>query len=347
MKEKTIAELNPDFENMMVQILKPRSGGIMLDYTHEPKPFSLFHFSDIHADVPAFKRLAEFYAEYEKYFDCAVCTGDLVDSSHLEGFDFWVSVPGHEKFMIAVGNHDALRDHKDWKIGDVVWEDQISMAECYDTYFAPFIDKWGVVYEPGKTYYYKDFDEKKVRFIVIDGTLRASQDPAAEEAQLLWFKSRLEGAKEKDYTAVAANHFPVTDSLGVKCNFTESPKRADGWYREFVRYQEAVDGYMKSGGKFACWIGGHDHCDYLCYNINYPEQLDICVNAASPWQCEVYSAVVRAEGLKCRDLANALVVDTSTETLKLLRIGADSDSMMVQRHGLVISYKTKEIINQY
>ncbi len=347
MKEKSISDLNPDFEKMMVQILKPRSEGEMLDYQREPKPFALFHFSDIHGDVKAFRRLVDFYGEYEKYFDGAICTGDMMPSSHLESFDYWGEAPGHEKIMLAIGNHDSLRDHKDWKAGDVVWDDQITMGECYDTFFAPFIYKWDVVYEAGKTYYYKDYPDSKVRLIVIDGTLRASQDAAAEEGQFLWFKECLEVAKEKDFTVVAATHFPLVDTVGLKCNFTESPKRADGWYREIVRYQAAVDNFMKAGGRFACWIGGHDHCDYLCYNINYPEQLDICINAASPWQCEVYCRMTRTEGLKCQDLANALVVDTSTETLKLLRIGADSDSMMAQRHGLVIGYKTREIINQY
>ena len=348
MKAKSVAELNPDFENTIIQALKPKSMGIMLDYTHEAKPFSLFHFSDIHGDVPAFKRLLEFYGEFGKYFDDAVCTGDLVPSSYKDGFDYWGAAPGHEKILTVIGNHDVLRDHHDWKgVDDSIWEDQITMAETYDRYFGPFIDKWGVVYEPGKTYYYKDYEESKVRLIAIDGNLRASQDPAVEEGQFVWIKDCLAGAREKDYTVVAAAHFPVVDTVGVKCNFTEMLKRADGWYREIVRYQAAVDAYMKTGGKFACWISGHDHCDYLCYNINYPEQLNICINAASPWQCEVYCRMSRVEGLKSQDLANALVVDTSTETIKLIRIGADSDSSLVQGHGLVMSYKTKEILNQY
>ncbi|MBP5718716.1 MAG: metallophosphoesterase, partial [Abditibacteriota bacterium] len=142
--DKTVAELNPDFEPAMVAALKS-----------DVPCFSLLHFSDIHSDASEFARLCEFYGTYEKYFDGAVCTGDLIEASLLSDFTYWAKTPGHEKVMIAIGNHDTLRDHKNWEPN--VWDNQMTMKESYDYYMKPFIKGWNVIYEEGKTYYFKDY----------------------------------------------------------------------------------------------------------------------------------------------------------------------------------------------
>ena len=343
-KEKSMAELNPDFENALTQAVKPKNEG-SFGYKKETPCFVLFHFSDIHGDALEFRRYAEFLNKYDKYFDGAVCTGDLVTNTCNDDFSYWGKTKGHEKIMLTIGNHDTIIDWEN-RTGSV-WDNQLPMEEVYNRYMKPHIDNWGAVYEAGKTYYYKDFDSKKIRFIAIDCMLRAKIDAAAEKGQLRWFKKTLDSAKEKGYTVVAANHFPVRNSRGLACNFTEGEYRESGWYDEFAAYQAAVDEYMKAGGEFACWLGGHDHCDYLCYNTNYPEQLDICIAATNRRQNEQYSAMMRVEGLKSQDVANCLIVDTSVKTLKIIRLGADSDSRLRQCHGLAIDYKTREIINQY
>ncbi len=332
--DKTVAELNPDFEPAMVAALKS-----------DVPCFSLLHFSDIHSDASEFARLCEFYGTYEKYFDGAVCTGDLIEASLLSDFTYWAKTPGHEKVMIAIGNHDTLRDHKNWEPN--VWDNQMTMKESYDYYMKPFIKGWNVIYEEGKTYYFKDYTAEKVRLIVIDCMLRESQDKAAENGQLAWFKQCLMGAKVKGYTVVIANHFPMMNNRGIPCNFTEDEFRGWGWYTELNRYQAAVDRFMKTGGKFACWFGGHDHCDYICYNTDYPDQIDICIAASSRQQCQWHCKMKRPDGTKAEDLANAMVVNTADETITLIRVGCDTDSDGVKRHGFVMNYKTREIIDQY
>ncbi|MBQ7525679.1 MAG: hypothetical protein IJT09_04525, partial [Abditibacteriota bacterium] len=60
-----------------------------------------------------------------------------------------------------------------------------------------------------------------------------------------------------------------------------------------------------------------------------------------------YNNGFRVDGTKSMDLANAFIVDTSVECVKIIRIGADTDSYQQQRHGICFNYKTKEIISQY
>ena len=333
--DKTMAELNPDFEGRIQKAIE----------TNGTKPFVLYHISDMHSDGGAFARLVAFYETYEKYFDGAICTGDLVGASYVSDFDYWANTPGHEKIMNIIGNHDTLRDHGDWRPG--TWENQITMREAYDRYMGPFIKKWNVVYEEGKTYYFKDYNEKKVRLICIDCMLRNSKEPEAQKAQLQWFKECLMGAKVKGYSVVAATHFQMRNAHGLKCNFTEASLEEGAWYEELNAYQAAVDRFMKTGGDFVCWIGGHGHWDYIATNPAYPEQYDICIAAACGPQCEAYSTMKRTPGTKDWDLANAFIVDTDKKVVKLIRIGCDHDATVSDRHEMEFNYKTKEILKQH
>ncbi|MBQ7525820.1 MAG: metallophosphoesterase, partial [Abditibacteriota bacterium] len=87
-KEKSMAELNPDFENALTQAVKPKNEG-SFGYKKETPCFVLFHFSDIHGDALEFRRYAEFLDKYDKYFDGAVCTGDFVTNTCNDDFSYW------------------------------------------------------------------------------------------------------------------------------------------------------------------------------------------------------------------------------------------------------------------
>ncbi|MBP5718717.1 MAG: metallophosphoesterase [Abditibacteriota bacterium] len=345
--EKSIAEYNPDFENTLIQAMKPKNYPGWAHYQSEVQPLVLFHFSDIHSDGEGFDRYIRFYETYEKYFDDAICTGDLVEWSYAKSdFSFWAKTPGHEKILFVIGNHDTLRDHKDWKVPGV-WDDQLSMQETYDGYFAANIGKWGVVYEKGKTYWYKDYPEKKVRMVGLDCMLRPEIDKAADDGQYEWFKKVLADAKTKDLSVIMAYHVPPRNCVKIKCNFTDRDKEEGGINDAANKYQAAVDEFMKSGGKFVMWLAGHTHWEELCYNKDYPKQLFFCIDSANWFQSNAYSFFDRRKGTKFRDLADAVVVDTSTKTVKMIRVGANLTSDLVPRNGITINYETGEIISQY
>ena len=78
--------------------------------------------------------------------------------------------------------------------------------------------------------------------------------------------------------------------------------------------------------------------NYLCYiNLsNYNpnkndligiknNQLCICVDALSRQQGDQYSDTARVDGKKSQDLANVVVIDTSSKVIKIIRVGADTN----------------------
>ncbi|MBP5738536.1 MAG: metallophosphoesterase [Abditibacteriota bacterium] len=339
--EPTVAELNPDFEQRLIQLLKPLNVG-SFGYTAQTKPFVLLHMSDIHGDGEEFARLAEFYTAYEKYFDGAICTGDLVYFSALSDFTYWGKTPGHEKIMNIIGNHDVLSTHaRDVK------REQLTMNQAYLRYMAPFIDKWGVVNERGTTYWYKDYPEKKIRLIGLDCMLHPGADRAAADGQYEWFKKALAGAKTRDLNVITAFHYQPQKLVKIDSLFTDRDKQESAWGDDSTRYRQAVDDFMNDGGKFVCWLCGHLHWEIFGYCADYPKQLVRCGGAANRVQCAGYGFITRGDGLRSMDLADAVVVDTSTKTLKILRVGANRDSYLRPRNGIVINYETMEIVSQY
>ncbi|MBQ7525678.1 MAG: metallophosphoesterase [Abditibacteriota bacterium] len=340
-KSKTVAQLNPEFESRITAALKPKIGG--------PRPMALFYFSDLHGDQGELARLAKFYNDNEKYFAGAICVGDIIERHFESDFSFWGKTKYHEKIMLAIGNHDGIHAAE-----PINWEDPMPMADCYNRYFAPYIKGWGVQYEEGKTYYYKDFEENKVRLVVVDCMLRSGVNGAAEKEQLKWFKNLLADARVKGLSVIVARHFALTDKdrgpenamVTIECNFMERGRVIDGPYKEVLAYMDAVDEFKKAGGDFVCWFCGHTHCDYMTYSLRCPDQLCIGISNATRFQGGG-NAIERAIGTRNEDLADALVIDTARGVLKRIRIGANVDSFMTPRNCIGFDYRNMKVLNEF
>ena len=338
--DKTIAEWHPDFESTVLSARKQARS----TPNHVPA-FLLYFFSDVHSDGESFARHLEFYNSHEKYFDGIFCAGDIVLDDMRSDFTYWSKTPGHENVMIAIGNHDTLRDHKGWTTGPSVWENQMSMAETYNKYFAPFIDKWGVSYQPGKTYYYKDFEAQKVRFIVLDSMLKLRKEPKAAMGQIAWFKTALAGAKEKDYSVIVGAHIPMNNMGNVRCNFTDfGPMTGNEYEGEF--FQKAVDEFMTDGGKFVCYLYGHIHQDLVLRSKTYPKQMAVAVANVSA-DPNLNPILDRTYGTRNRDIADVFMADTTRHIIKIIRVGLNVDCYLRPRNGISIDYETGEIVSQY
>ncbi|MBQ7256492.1 MAG: hypothetical protein IJS60_02220 [Abditibacteriota bacterium] len=335
--EKSTVELNPEFEDHLINALRTHNTK-WNEYINNTQAFVLFHFSDIHGDQEELARLADFYNHYQKYFDDAICTGDIIHMTGLDDFTFWGKTPGTEKIMFILGNHDFL-NNAEWN-----WNKRFSKEELFDNYFAPYIKNWNVTYTKGCPYYYKDYPNKKIRLIAIDGSFRGKDD----EDQVAWLKEALTGAKDKDYSVIIAQHYNPADAIQIKCNFTDEDHAGhDGPVGDMTPYFKAVDGFMNEGGKFVCWIGGHTHWEQFGYNKDFPKQLFYNIDAANIELCLMYSNVNRIKGKRSQDLANVMVVDTTTNTIKLIRVGANQTNLLIQRNGICINYKTYEVISQF
>lgn len=340
---KSVAELNPEFSDRINQARKPRnqwSG----EYTNSRLPLSILYMSDIHADSFELERLIEFYNQYIDRFDDFVCGGDMVALAKSTGFEYWSKVKGAEKILFVMGNHEGLISHHP----KMDWNEILNGKESFDYYFKNNIKNWNVVYEEGKPYYYKDYTKRKIRLIGLDCMLRTNE--ASEQQE--WLKNALAGAKEKDYTVLIVTHFPPKNGEfeKIKSRFTsiDDPFFTDvtryGTYDIYKEYAKTVDDFMKKGGKFVGWLCGHEHRDCIGYFTAYPKQLVFVIDCASREKSLYLYDTCRTNGEKSMDLAEAIVIDTKSNTLKIVRVGADRDLYLRNKDCMTINYVTKEII---
>jgi hypothetical protein len=101
---------------------------------------------------------------------------------------------------------------------------------------------------------------------------------------------------------------------------------------------------MDNGGEFACYLGGHSHCDYVGYNSSYPDQLFIGVTTALTTGYD--NDQRRENNEKSKDAANVVLIDTVTKAIKLVRVGADMDTYLRGRNLFCIRYTDKAILAQ-
>ena len=325
-----IVSLNKDVEGKLIQALRPLNTSSN-QYLEEDKPLVLLHFSDIHADIRSLRRTIEFYNAYKNYIDDIICTGDLVATRWNDGFSWWGDFTGSEKILLAIGNHDTLTASSGFD-----WTQQATEADTYTRYFAPYIANWNCEYTEGKTYYYKDYEAKNVRLIVLNCMLKDSD----ATAQLSWLETTLAGAKTAGYTVVIANHYSPF-SKKVACNFTSLDKTYGAELGS--DYVSAVNSFITGGGKFACYIAGHTHYDGIVQNSD-DNQFCVIVDAASVEQANQYSDTQRTNFTKSQDLENLVCVDTSSQAVKVIRVGADMDHYLRSKKQITLKYPTNTII---
>ena len=328
-----IISLNKGIRSLMIQAARPKNLSYNA-YLNEPKPLMLLHFSDIHGDSTELARMVEFADSNSDMINDTICTGDVLATRWSSDFNYWSAVPGAEKILLAVGNHDVLTDTSGWD-----WSQRASQADQYTRFFAPFIGGWECSYESGKTYYYKDYDNSKIRLIVLNCMLTGSDDTA----QLTWLGTVLSGAKAKDYSVVVANHYMIATPTKIPCNFSTIDKGV-GTDVLPTAYLLAIQNYIDDGGKFICHIAGHTHWDVVVRSQDYPRQICIVVDALSRAQGNNYSDTQRTNGDKSQDLANVVAFDTSSGVVKVMRVGADVDHYLRQKHCLTIDYATGNIV---
>ena len=335
--EKSISEMNPNFRDLMNQGLKPINT-YPNEYRELPKPLSLFFFADVHADKTELERYCAFIEENKAYFDDAVCAGDQVLGSPTDDWDFWGQVKGAEKILFVMGNHDIWyqkRPSEDKK--------QLNEQEAYDKYYAPYVKNWNCVCEEGKAYFYKDYTDKKVRLIGIN----CMSEEAERKKEVEWFRGVLEDARVKGFSVVAMTHIPpVIFPVSIECNWCEFD-RDEGNATYATDYLKAVKEFKKKGGDFVVWLAGHTHSDYLLVSKEFPDQLIMVVGETHRGGGAVYSQLTRTDGTQSQDLANALIIDTSSKTLKALRLGSHYDRYFRPINALSINYSTLKIITQW
>lgn len=188
------------------------------------KPLSLIHISDIHTksgNYQCFKNACEFYQYYDNIV-VMLLTGDLVWDDNRDSMDYYNEAlkSTAKPVLNVVGNHDAGQ----WHVG---LESVTTDKQCYDKVIAPYVSDWDVVQptdaaSKGKSYYYKDFIEQKIRLVVINeyetdfeidphnsSRLRFSREiRSMRQEQVTWLIATLTNTPS-DYGVVLALHQPL------------------------------------------------------------------------------------------------------------------------------------------
>ena len=323
-------------------------------FKQKTQPISFLHFSDIHGDKVELKRMVEFYDYFRTvpgydgqytvgatkyYIDDMICTGDLVYQYYTDGFGYWGEVPGAERCLLAIGNHD---------IHPTEGGTALTQAQTYNMYFAPYIANWGLgenAHEEGKTYYYKDYANRNFRLIVLNEMLTGTDD----EAQLTWFTAAL-ASTPANYTVAVAIHGFMRNMEKVPCSFTciERPISANPNTAISRNYTDAVNTFIAGGGNFSVWFFGHAHSDFIVRTTIYPDrqQYGICVDGLNREMSTNDGDILRVNGTQSQDLANIMVIDTLSGVVKLIRVGANVDRFMRRKQLLCFNYTTGQIIAQ-
>jgi len=312
-------------------------------YDYHPKVVTLLHCSDIHTRSEEFTEMMNWASKNQNLFDDILFTGDIVEyydeETGVDYMEFWKKVKNSEKILVTIGNHDA----KDQAVSSVANWERKSMARSRELYMYG-IDTWGVTSPNGKTYWYKDYSNSDLRLIGLDTTVVSGSDE--DLAQQTWLTGVLSDAKTNQKSIVIAQHYQPKGGTKVLCDYTADninvPNNAN--MAMPMAYYGIVQDFIDSEGKFVCWLAGHTHTDFVCYDSNYPDQIFFVVT--SLWSDLRGSDQARIKGTSSFIAGNLIGFDTRQNLIKLVRVGANYDSNLRPRNILVYNYRTKQIVRQ-
>ena len=132
------------------------------DYTKSVKDFSMMICTDVHGCKKQLNNMIEYSNYYKDIIDCNICLGDI--KSGATGFYddityYTESLKNSEiVFLTVVGNHDAGNGSSISACG--------TLNDVYSNAIQPNLQFGNV--NSSQCYYYKDFDDYKIRVIVLN-----------------------------------------------------------------------------------------------------------------------------------------------------------------------------------
>ncbi len=300
--------------------------------------------SDLHGADDNFNRIIQFKNAFPKYIDDTILTGDIVMAQYPDSIDF-IKKYNAEDVLLVIGNHDVWRQNQ-------TPVENMPEIDVYNKFFKPYISNWNVTQpnnaDNGKCYYYKDYNSKKIRLIVVN----CMHDT---EAQRNWFTDTLSDAKTKGLHVICSSHYPV-DSAVITADdsktLTDNTFQAyDERYNQFETSSMSrfcateVDNFINNEGNFVCWICGHMHSDYFGLCANHHDQLMIGVENAGHHKDGNDSD--RVTGTKTQDSFNLISFDVSKKFIRIVRIGNDFDRLLRHKKAITYNYAENKIIANY
>lgn len=208
------------------QIEKVRSLGFIRSSTPEGYTPNLvfMHMSDTHCTGDKyrepFEKSIELFNDVSKNVDFILHTGDVRNAEYSDGYDFFYDITNSlsKNIYVTAGNHDVGNGYIVSNAG--------TDEDVYQQMIAPMLSKWNLKsdgddapHTDGKCYYFNDFTEEKIRFIVLyeyetdfdllnSETLRFHRGYRAfSQEQVNWLIQTLMNTPN-DYGVIIAKHQP-------------------------------------------------------------------------------------------------------------------------------------------
>ena len=356
------------------------------DSGYVTKQFTLLWFSDMHSQGRRLERIMRYKNQYSTYLFDAVATGDQNHNWNIN-YSFWEEA-GASGVLAVMGNHEGQgrryyelteEDRSNNIISKYTNTDASRSAkEFYTKYIQPYLTDTNIVFNENKAYYYKDYEEMKIRIIALDEFHWNNNIPCKKEyedghtetyyettypngdvvdtgEQEVWFKATLEDARKKGLHVICMTHTPDVDTK-IDCTFSNLDIPAMHASIVFEKFAKIVDDFMGEHsdsygkGNFICWLTGDRHCDQVAYRSEYPKQLVLVMETSGSRkgdegsQYEFTGQYDRIENTKSDDLFNILAIDTSHKLISIHRVGADMDHHGRGVHNLLISYDSLKVL---
>lgn len=298
---------------------------------------TILHFSDLHKDTGALARIMDDAKFFE--YDDAICTGDMVDNTYEQISSWWDA-----SVLTCIGNHDSAS----YSSGSGYNWTALSMANRSAYYIEPFESGWGITHTSGKSYYYKDYSDAKVRLIVMDAMLYTDNGQDATD-QTTWLSGLLSSAITNNLHVLIAIHAPHGGATAEDCSFsrygqTEMPTHTDCNTPQAVI--DAVSSAITSGLHFIGYIVGHTHQDNVWDAEGDGKQLMYCITCASVSNVNQWKNSDQHRDTE-NDAYNIITIDTANSLVKILRGGgANIDDHMRTRKAICFNYSTGEKVGE-
>ena len=345
-----ILDFNPP-EDVIPRLLSAQKNAASWDKPEALKSLTVLHFTDLHGDPVNLARIVEFYDAYDEYIDEAIHAGDAV-ICYWDNPNEWNNVPGAERILNTIGNHDCWQGHKVWAETDYPYD--ASQEDAYALIMKPFIKGWNVVQPDGvddpsspdwcACYYYKDYEDSGIRMIVLDCMHYF-------DAQKQWFDKTLAEALEKNLQVFVVQHYPAQTGVeGIACGFTPEGRDIRAEENPDVPQMEcmpdaafaSVDRFMDGGGTFICWLSGHTHTDFIGHVAGHSRQLQIIADKSG--EGDGYMREDRTVGTRNQDAFNLVTFNPSKGMVVLDRIGCTRGGDMRSKKLFVYNYLTGQVV---
>jgi hypothetical protein len=314
--------------------------------------FKALFFSDIHGNISRFERIIQLGNGWEDIIDCIIDGGDDTAAYKAQGNLDWYNtraLTSDKPIVRAAGNHDA------WTTNYNVWATKQELYEYFTSVaVAQLTSKGATVVQPSdaatvyKNYYYVDFGS--LRMVVLTALTGGGY---YDTDQATWFASVLEDARINDKSVICLNHAPmpiISAVENVESNWCSYKTRtSDGTIMQEDPLDK-VDAFIRTGGKFICWLTGHTHIDFV---MKYSKTVDSVTKTQFAFTTSCAKGGVndgaQPTGDKrnpAYDLFNMVSVDLTNHLLKIWRIGFNTNVYLQVHNTFVWDFVNNRMVSE-